>query len=741
MIYPAYLVDPADTTKLRGDLRVTKSTPPMFLAHAFDDPVTPESSLLLCLALKRAGVTSVAVEEKSLRELEEDSLAVVQHAPPGRGPAVTEVRIADPVLYRQVAEALRLKLRSADVTGEQNDGATGRRGDGEIRFSDSPHLSPGVSPLLSPSPGSVRILGPEGAGLTIPAGWSAVQAVTVGLSARDVALVRSHGLGVVGRVSNFLAADEAAIAAVAHQLRAAGAHTVIFFGEEILGHRSRIKQTAAALDAEGLHYGSVEFGKQMGDEELSRALQARIIRVHAIQLAEMDKMSPDAVVDRFVKAAEERNIRLLYLRLFPYVRDRPFQDNVHSIAAVARGLRERGLRLGIAEPFYRVYPETRASLAALLAPPAAEAGRGGFAARLFGRLMPAVAALAVAGAAVLLLAGLVWIPAGAQARLALVGGAAAGLLVLGGGDLGRELVALAGALLFPVLAFVWFPVVAEGVGTERRGGGETGGRGDPERPRLPAGQSLTLSVAPSPRRPVPPSPYLHFAALSAVSLMGALTVVGLLSEREFMVKVAAFMGIKAAHSLPLLAIALLYAAGAFNGPWPWPELRRRAHANLRRVLGLRLELWHLAVGLLAVIMIGLLLARTGNDPGVGVSGTELTLRNLLDRFLVRPRTKEFLIGHPALLATLLLSTCSARRAVFVPFALVGIIGQVSMVNSFCHLHTPLLMTVARTFNGLWVGVLIGFLLARLIGRWLPAVSAAPMAMSRAPSAVPLGRAC
>src|SRR5437660_8220223 len=214
-------------------------------------------------ALKRAGVTSVAVVEKSLKELEDDSLAVVQHAPPGTGPAVTEVRIADPVLYRQVAEALRLKLRSADVTGAQNDGATGRRGDGEIRLSDSPRLSPGFAPLLSPSPGSVRIIGPGGAGLTIPAGWSAVQAVTVGLSARDVALVRSHGLEVVGRVSNFLAADEAAIAAVAHQLRAAGAHTVIFFGEEILGHRSRIKQTAAALDAEGLRYGSVEFGKQM----------------------------------------------------------------------------------------------------------------------------------------------------------------------------------------------------------------------------------------------------------------------------------------------------------------------------------------------------------------------------------------------------------------------------------------------------------------------------------------------
>jgi hypothetical protein len=218
--------------------------------------------------------------------------------------------------------------------------------------------------------------------------------------------------------------------------------------------------------------------------------------------------------------------------------------------------------------------------------------------------------------------------------------------------------------------------------------------------------------------------------------MGALTVVGLLSEREFMVKVAAFLGIKAAHFLPLLAIALLYATDGFNGPWHWTELRRRARRNFGRLLGLRLELWHVVAGLGAVLVIVLLLARTGNDPGVGVSGTELTVRNLLDRYLVRPRTKEFLIGHPALLATMLLSARYARRAVFVPLAILGAIGQVSMVNSFCHLHTPLLMTVARTFTGLWLGVLFGFLVARLIGRWPPVVSAPAYPLSEGVAARP-----
>src|SRR5205823_12796035 len=101
-------------------------------------------------------------------------------------------------------------------------------------------------------------------------------------------------------------------------------------------------------------------------------------------------------------------------------------------------------------------------------------------------------------------------------------------------------------------------------------------------------------------------------------------------------------------------------------------------------------------------------------------GTEMSLRNMLDRYLVRPRTKEFLIGHPALLAALLLGATRAGRGVRLSLALIGSIGQVSMVNSFCHLHTPLLMTVTRVFNGLWLGVLIGWGAARLLGRRLPA---------------------
>jgi acetyl esterase/lipase len=55
LIYPAYLVA-KDKDELAPDIRVTKETPPMFLAHAGDDGVRAENSIAMYLALKKAKV-------------------------------------------------------------------------------------------------------------------------------------------------------------------------------------------------------------------------------------------------------------------------------------------------------------------------------------------------------------------------------------------------------------------------------------------------------------------------------------------------------------------------------------------------------------------------------------------------------------------------------------------------------------------------------------------------------------
>lgn len=55
LIYPAYLVN-KEATALQSYVKVNDKTPPMFLAHAANDPIRPESSVLLWLELKRHNI-------------------------------------------------------------------------------------------------------------------------------------------------------------------------------------------------------------------------------------------------------------------------------------------------------------------------------------------------------------------------------------------------------------------------------------------------------------------------------------------------------------------------------------------------------------------------------------------------------------------------------------------------------------------------------------------------------------
>ncbi|WP_166829217.1 alpha/beta hydrolase [Thalassoroseus pseudoceratinae] len=60
LIYPAYLTGERNAKtygkELSEEIRVTKDTPPIFMAHAYDDRITPADTARLFIALKEAGV-------------------------------------------------------------------------------------------------------------------------------------------------------------------------------------------------------------------------------------------------------------------------------------------------------------------------------------------------------------------------------------------------------------------------------------------------------------------------------------------------------------------------------------------------------------------------------------------------------------------------------------------------------------------------------------------------------------
>ncbi|MBX3398286.1 MAG: alpha/beta hydrolase [Gemmataceae bacterium] len=57
LVYPAYLAK-KDTADIAETLKVTKETPPMFFAHASDDPVSSENSVAFYRELKKNGVSA-----------------------------------------------------------------------------------------------------------------------------------------------------------------------------------------------------------------------------------------------------------------------------------------------------------------------------------------------------------------------------------------------------------------------------------------------------------------------------------------------------------------------------------------------------------------------------------------------------------------------------------------------------------------------------------------------------------
>ena len=477
-----------------------------------------------------------------------------------------------------------------------------------------------------------------------------LNAVGVGLPQDAVGMVKGSGLDVIARLQNNPALTKDAVEASINELKSLGVKRFISNGDEVFGFKGLIPDAAKSINRAGMLFGSVEFSKQKGDAGMARALHSNFIRVHSITCAEMAGMAPSTAVERFERAVRERGIRLCYVRLPLTSGPGALETSLNFAGSVRSRIEGAGYSIGPVE-----------ALRPLARP----------------KLLLALMGLSVASGLVLLAGSLV-----SFSRRAAVGALFASAAVFCGlsvaGEKGAQLVALASALIFPslgvsVLAGPYF----------------TGDKGI----KKPVGRSAVI-----------------FAGVCGVTLLGALLVVGILADRSYMVKVNQFAGIKAAHLLPLMYILLIMAAGLPMFGRPFPEIKKRVAENFRGLAGRPLLTWHAVAVAAVMVLLAVALMRTGNDSGVGVSALELKFRALLDKIMVvRPRTKEFMIGHPAFFMGVALLLARRRLAGLLLVAF-GMIGQVSLLNTFCHIHTPLAVSILRAFNGMWCGLVIGVII-------------------------------
>ncbi len=224
--------------------------------------------------LKSAGATSVAVTEDTIASL--DSAGRIRPAP---------------------SAALTLVDVAAD--------ATLNRIHGELDFRG---IAARPIPSGSGARGTLFKSGPAGT-LYIEGEYETLRDIGIGLDPAALHAVSDAGLRAVARIGNFDGVSPPKIVAVTQRLNQQGIRTLVFQGTEVLGYRGLHKETAAALDAAGINFGWIEFGKQKGEERLGAALDSRYNRVHSISEAELGTLSEEDILDRFVKAGRERNVR------------------------------------------------------------------------------------------------------------------------------------------------------------------------------------------------------------------------------------------------------------------------------------------------------------------------------------------------------------------------------------------------------------------------------------------------
>lgn len=505
----------------------------------------------------------------------------------------------------------------------------------------------------------------------------------LGIPQESVDQALALGLFVDPRVENNERLEADGIDAVFRQmLHADSLGTVIFFGlrNEVLGYPYNLDATADAFKRYqqplGPRFGDVEAYDpsqfQKGGDTLGRKIPSLTVRVQAISRLELDKLDLDTVVSRYILGVRERNIRVVYVRPFPHLAQERQRDGTYKTLTAQQTNLEmlKRVRDGlVASGFYLGRPSTFPDF------------DGIWMAVLF-----FIASLGVAASFVMLLELYGWSRAWMHwTAYAITLVAFWGTYAIGHDDIERRLWALGAALTYAVLAGTTLaPYFREPAAPAGTFGGDAR-----------AGARCVLIAV-------------------GVSLLGALFVVGLLAQASFMLEVQQFFGVKALLVAPPIIILLLYLLTPTFG-----------HAvKLTDAGAAPVKAWQLVAIFALLAGAVLLVMRSGNQPDIDVSSFETHLRGSLTALLgTRPRFKEFLVAFPLLMLLPALAPAH-RRALGWLIVLAAGLGVADVIDTFSHIHTPLIVSMLRLFNALVVGGVIGLIVQALYRRVRAALPAA-----------------
>lgn len=187
--------------------------------------------------------------------------------------------------------------------------------------------------------------------------------------------------------------------------------------------------------------------------------------------------------------------------------------------------------------------------------------------------------------------------------------------------------------------------------------------------------------------------------------VGGVFIGALLSGSEYVLKLDVFRGVKLSFILPLLVFAFAYVVkcGIYTDENDKPL---SIWEQTKKLLDSSITVKYALAGAILLVALLIVVMRSGNTLVSSASSIELAIRNLLEKYLVaRPRTKE-LIAFPVLMFIVYLARYRAKELGLLVM-LVGMIGIENVVNSFCHIRMPVIVTLLSSIYSLIFAVVIG----------------------------------
>lgn len=445
-------------------------------------------------------------------------------------------------------------------------------------------------------------------------------------------------------------------------------------GDAMLGYGYNLKYVADELLKRDITLAMIESVVQLqfapldGVVEMAELMNYHVARTYVIDKFELKKITVDDAVRRWDLTDEERNVRINYLKniAVPDKSKTLMATNLDYFSELTQRVVSRGFTLGRAGVFTPYHPN---------------------------HLMFIPVLFGILAAGMLYLTQLLSLSKKRQYTLLITAGIILSCIIMfSRGLLVRQMLALLAATTIPVLSMSYILTLWD---------------------KYKEKQKSTISVL------FAATWQLCLAVM--LSLVGGSFVASILGDIRFLLEIDIYKGVKLTFLLPIIFMGLLYAKRYYF----------QDQVDLKTIITTIKSFWTRSITVKTVFALAILavigwvfIGRSGHTAGVPVSALELKIRFFLeDVMFARPRSKEFAIGHPLFYLAAFTVYNKYPKLLQVVFITMATIAQGSLVQTFAHMRTPIIMSYIRALDGLFLGAVLGMLLLVVFAFIYPRIDA------------------